>query len=74
MVDKTRATSRDRAMMYTVVIHMVLLYGSKRWVIEEEIMKVLEAFHHRIDRRIMGKMAPSFGEEGWESPLAKEAT
>ena len=34
--------------MYKVAVHAVLLYGIKIWVITDEMMTVLEVFHHRI--------------------------
>ena len=48
---------RVGTMMYNAVVHTVLLYGSKIWVIMEAMMKVLEALHHQIDSRITGKTA-----------------
>ena len=51
---------------------MVLLYRSNIWVIMDEIMKVLEVFHHWTARRITGKTDRCIGEEGWESPPAEE--
>ena len=35
-------------------------------MITEAIMKVLDAFHHRISRKIMGNTAWSVREEVWE--------
>ena len=38
--------------MYKAVAQSVILYGSKRWVVMEEMFKVLEGFHHRAAQRI----------------------
>ena len=57
-----------REMMYKSVAQTVLLYGSKSWLITEAIMNVLEVFHHRIARSIVGKTTRRIREEGWESP------
>ena len=51
----------------------MLLYGSESWVVTDAMMKVLEGFHHRIDRRITGKTARCVREEGWEWPPVEEA-
>ena len=53
---KTLATVRARGMMYMVVDQSVLLY-SESWVVTGEMLKVLEVFHHRVERRIKGMMA-----------------
>ena len=45
------------AMICKAVVQTVLLYGRENSVIVDATMKVLEAFHHRIARRIMGKMS-----------------
>ena len=44
-------------MMYTAVVHVVLLYVSEIWVVTGVMMKVLEGFHNSISRRIVGMMA-----------------
>ena len=40
-----------RAMMYKAVVQTVLLYGRRSWVVTEAMLKVLEGFHHQVDRR-----------------------
>ena len=47
---------------------MVLLYRRNIWVITDEMMKVLEVFHHRTSRRITGKTDRRIGDEGWDPP------
>ena len=61
---KTRATVWARGMMYKVVAQSVLLYRSESWVMTGEILKVLDRFHHRADRRITG-MTATRGTCGW---------
>ena len=39
-------------MLYKVVAHTVILYGSDSWVVTGSMLKVLEGFHHRTDWRI----------------------
>ena len=38
--------------MYKAAVKLVLLYGSKIWVVMYSMMTVLEVFCHRIDRCI----------------------
>ena len=47
-------TTKAREMMYKAVVQAVLLYGSEIWVVTDEMMAVLEGFHHSIGRRIAG--------------------
>ena len=62
VLDKMGNEYRAREMLYNAVVQTVLLYGSESWVITEAIMKVLEAFHQRIVRRIMDK---TYWRVGW---------
>ena len=62
MMEKTRMMVRDREMIYNMVVHAVLLYGRERWVITGAMVKVLDAFHHQIVRRLIGKMDRSVGD------------
>ena len=66
VMEKTGVTTRDRKIIYNVLVHTVMLYGSVSWVITETTMKVLEEFHYNIDRRITGNTDRHIGEEGWE--------
>ena len=45
---------KAKAMMYKAVLQAVLLYGSKIWVVKDEMIMALEEFHHRIARQIAG--------------------
>ena len=56
VLDNMGVIVRVGTMMYNAVVHTVLLYGSKIWVIMEAMMKVLEEFRHSIARRIMRNM------------------
>ena len=57
VLDNMGSTVRARERIFKLVVQMVLVYGSKSWVITDAIMKVLEGIHHRIVRKIIGKMA-----------------
>ena len=66
VLEKMGAAVRNKTIMYKAVVHNGLLYGSESWVITEAIMKLLEAFHHQISRRLMVKTSWRVGEESWE--------
>ena len=51
------AKVRSWGLMYKAVSQLVLLYGSKIWVVMGEMLKVLEGFHHWEEQRITGMIA-----------------
>ena len=59
-LERTGATVQARGEMYKAVAQSVLLYGSKSWAVNGEILKVPTAFDHRVARRITG-MAEKYG-------------
>jgi hypothetical protein len=59
-------------MFYKAVVQAVLLYGCETWVVTPAMMRVLEGFHHKVARRISGKMARLTG-TGWYYPPIAEA-
>ena len=73
VMEKAGTTVQARAMIYKAVVQTVLLYGSKSWMITGAMMKVLEAFHHHIARRLPGKMYPRLSEERWGFNLTEAA-
>ena len=63
--ERRGATVWAQGEMYKVVAHPELLYGSNSWVVTEEILKVLTAFHHQAACHIT-EMTDKFGsEEEW---------
>ena len=54
VMTKTGETVRPWTMMYKVVVHTVLMYRIDSWVVLDEMLKVLEGFHHWVTRRISG--------------------
>ena len=54
VLGKTGAPIKSCAMMYKVVFHAVLLYGSEIWVVTDAMMMVLEGFPHSTARHIAG--------------------
>ena len=73
VLSKAGVTVQVMAMFYKEVVQVVMLYGSEIWVITDVMMKVLEGFHHRIDKRIMGKTVRKVGAEVWECPPMEDA-
>ena len=65
VLSKTGATVRDRGMMYKVVTQSVILYGSDRWLVTGNMLKVLEGFHNRTARWITGMMATRGAVREW---------
>ena len=57
VLGKTCVPIKARAMMYKAVVLELLLYGSKVWLATDEMMTVLEGFHHSIARQISGMTA-----------------
>ena len=54
LLANTGSTVPAQGMVYKEVAHSLLLYGSESWVMMGEMLKVLEGFHHRVARQIMG--------------------
>ena len=44
----------------------MLMYGIERWVVTGEMLKIIEGFHHRADRRIMGIKEKPVADREWE--------
>ena len=59
--------------MYKVLFWTVLIYGSEIWVVTGFILKVIDDFHNRVARRILGKIDQHAGGFGWEWPPVREA-
>ena len=58
--------------MHNVMSWSFLLYGSEIWVLNGEMLKVLEGFHHRASRQITG-MTEKYGAGGeWYHPTVVE--
>ena len=60
--ERRGATVWAQVELYKVVAHPELLYGSNSWVVTEEILKVLTAFHHQAALWIT-KMTDKLGSE-----------
>ena len=66
---KTGAMVRSCAMMYKAVAQSLLLYGSERWVVTGDMLKVLEVLHYQSARQITGMAVTCRVGREWEYPL-----
>ena len=57
LLTKTGATVQAQAMMYKALVQTVLIYESETWVVMDEMLKVLEGFHHQVAWSITGMSA-----------------
>ena len=59
--------------IYLVVVQLVMIYGSKTWVMTPHIGRVLGRFHHRVVLRLTGRQ-PRRGRDGvWVYSLLEDA-
>ena len=68
VVTKTGAKVWEWGMIYKSVFQMVLLYGSKIFVVTGDMLKTLEELHHRASRRIAGMTDRHMTDGEWERP------
>ena len=66
------ADPKVSGMFYKAVVQVVLLYGCETWNITSAMQKVLEGFHHRVARRLSGKLPYRCNGE-WVYPPIEEA-
>jgi len=67
------ADPRVSAMFYKAIVQSVLLYGCETWTISPAMLKALRGFHHRVARRLTGKMPHRRGNGEWVYPPIEEA-
>ena len=48
LMEKTGKPIKAHAIMYKAAVQVVLMCGSKIWLVKNAMMTVLEVFHHRI--------------------------
>ena len=70
---KTGTNIQARVVLYKAVGQLVLLYGSKIWLVTVVMLKLIEVFHHRLERRIVGMMARRTTIGDWEFPPVAES-
>ena len=57
------AGTRKLVRFYVAVVQDILLFGSETWMVNPRIKCLLGGFHHRVERRISGKMPQRQEEE-----------
>ena len=71
VVTNTGETAREWGIVYKKIVQSMLLYGSKSWVAMGDMLKLLDLFYHRADRRIAVIMAQNMTSGEWEwTPVA----
>ena len=65
VMEKSGAAVQEWSMMYKTVVQMVLMYGSKSWLVKVEVLMVIEVSHHCLSRRIVGKTARRAVDSRW---------
>ena len=60
-------------MFYKAIVHSVLLYGRDIWLMMRAMLNVLEVFHHRSARHIVGMMVQRTASGEWEWPAVADA-
>ena len=73
VLTKKGAAVRSQAMMYKVVVHTVLLYGSKSWVVKVVLLTVIEGFYHWVAGRVLAKTARCARDKGCKLQPVEEA-
>jgi hypothetical protein len=67
------ASHKARGHFYVAIVQAVLLYGCKAWTVTPRMLRVLEGFHHKVARRISGKMARQTANGTWYYPPLRTA-
>jgi hypothetical protein len=68
------ATPRTSAIFYTAIVQSTLLYGAETWDATDKVFKALAGFHHRVARRLSGRMPRYIRRtDEWVYPPIEEA-
>ena len=57
VIERTGAMVWDQGTMYKAIVRLVLLYGSKSWMVTGWVLNILMAFHCQAAQRITGMTA-----------------
>ena len=55
-----------RFILCKAAVQLVLLYRTESWVVTDEMLKVIEGFHHHLARKITGMTAHRTTGGEWE--------
>uniref|UniRef100_A0A7S0FHZ4 Uncharacterized protein n=1 Tax=Minutocellus polymorphus TaxID=265543 RepID=A0A7S0FHZ4_9STRA len=67
------ADAKVSGMFYVDVVQQILLYGSETWTVSPRVLSALESLHHRVARRLAGKMPRRLPDGSWECPSLEKA-
>ena len=65
--------ARKLGMFNIVVVQAVLLYSSEAWVMSPRIRRTLGGYHHRVVKRMTGRILHRNLDETWMYPSLEEA-
>ena len=63
ILSREGAYSQTSGKIYLAVAKLVIMYGSEKCVLTPRMKRVLDGFHHRVDRRLTGRQ-PMMGRYG----------
>ena len=72
VLEKDGASVRARGLFYKTIAMAVLLYGCETWTVTDSMLTVLEGFHHKVARRLTGRV-PRLVEGAWDYPPLADA-
>jgi Reverse transcriptase (RNA-dependent DNA polymerase) len=67
------ASPAAMGMFYKGIVQAVLLYGCETWTLTTPMVKVLKSFHHKVARRITGRMPTLLPSGEWHYPPLADA-
>ena len=67
------ADAKTSGMFYVAIVQQILLFGSETWVVSPRVLSALESLHHRVARRLAGKMPRRLPDGSWEYPSLEKA-
>jgi hypothetical protein len=73
ILDKEGASPRAKGFFYKTIVQAVLLYSCETWTLTSTMLKVLDAFHHRVARRITGRIPHKQADGTWHYPPLDKA-
>ena len=68
-----RADAQTLGQIYLVVVQLVMIQGSDKWILMPHMNWVLGRFHHRVARRLTGRQLRRGQDRGWFYPQMQEA-
>ena len=70
---KTGVRMRTVGLFYMAIVQAVLLFGCETWVITDNMLAILDSFHHRVARKIANMVPKLLMDGSWQYPDLREA-